>query len=125
MPEKEKEQDSSARLVRRLAQLKYALMKKIEETKKARESLTQCRTSTYLFDQVFQRFDEATNEELKKCVEESVWQSDYAGKKGEVELYYSRMKEAIAGVAVEFEEVCVEQEKQKKVEEAVAAAAAG
>ena len=37
MPEKEKEQDSSARLVRRLAQLKSAFTKKLEETQKARE----------------------------------------------------------------------------------------
>ena len=36
-----------------------------------------------------------------------------------------KLRYTIAGVAVEFEEVCAEQEKQKKVEEAVAAAAAG
>ena len=40
-------------------------------------------------------------------------------------LKREKLRYTIAGVAVEFEEVCAEQEKQKKVEEAVAAAAAG
>ena len=107
MPEKEKEQDSSARLVRRLAQLKSAFMKKLEETQKERELWTQCRWSTLLFDQVSWCFNEAkkkydlgivTNEELEMCNEESVWQKDYAGNKEDIEVLYGRMVEAVAGL---------------------------
>ena len=66
-----------------------------------------------------------TYEELEICTEESVWESDYVGKMAKIEGYYSRMVAVISGVAVEYEEVCAEQEKQKKVEQAAVAAAAG
>ena len=84
-----------------------------------------------MFDRISQCFNEAkqkfdlvitTTEELKMCIEESVWISDYEDKKAEIEEYYSRMVAEIGGVAVEYEEVCAKQEKQKKVEEAAAAA---
>ena len=90
----EKEKDSSATLVRRLAQLKSAFMKKIEETRQAVEAWNRCRTSKYLFDKISQCFNEAkqkfdlvitTTEELKMVVVESVWESDYQGKKAELE----------------------------------------
>ena len=114
--------------MRRLARLKSAFMKKFEETKQAIQAWSHRRTSKYLFDRICQCKDEAkqnfdlfitTIEELEMCTKESVWESDYAGKKAEIEGYYSRMSAAINVVAV-----CAEREKQKKVEEAAAAVAA-
>ena len=126
--------DNTARLVRRLFQLKSAFMKKNGDTRQAVEARSQQSTSKYLFDRVSQCFNEAkekfdivitSSEELEMSVEEAVWISDYKDNKAEVEVLYRRMVAETSGVAMEYEDACEKQEKQKKSEEMAATAVAG
>ena len=63
MSEKQKrsEQDGSARLIRRLAQLKSAYTKKLDQTFRARELWEQCKWSPVLFNQFTRCQEESKN----------------------------------------------------------------
>ena len=125
---------NTAKLVRRLDQLKSAFMKKNDDTRQAMEAWNQCRTSKYLFDRVSQCFEETktkfdivitSSEELEMNVEEAVWIKDYKDNKEEVEETHKRLVAEISGVAMEYEDACEKQEKQRKAEEVSAAGELG
>ena len=89
--------DNTAKLVRSLAQLKSAFMKKYEDARQSMEAWNQCKTSKYLFDRVSKCLEEAkakfdniitSNEELEMNVEKAVWIKDYKDNKEEVEETY-------------------------------------
>ena len=47
-------------------------------------------------------------------VEEAVWINDYKNNKEEIEEIYKRLVAEISGVAMEYEDACEKQEKQKR-----------
>ena len=65
------------------------------------------------------------NEDLEMNVEEYVWASDYKEKKEEVEEIYGRLVAEVSVVAVQHEDACEKQEKQRKAEEVTAASGEG
>ena len=110
--------DNTAKLVRRLAQLKSAFIKKRETVRQAMMTWDQCRHSQYLFDSISQslgeattNFDDVTNsmEDLQMSMEESVWETEYKEKQLEVEEMYARLVEEGSVVAMQYEDACEKQ----------------
>ena len=120
--EKGSAQVASARLIRRLGQLRSAYAKKLGETVRTRQLWAECKWSPVLFNQFTRCYEEtkakydqviASSEELELCVDEKVWQEQYEDKKQDVEREYSRLIEAVGDVAVEFEAACTEQRQRE------------
>ena len=76
--------DNTAKVVRRLAQLKSAFLKKWKDVRQSMEAWNQCKHSKYLFDRISKSLEETkakfdniitSNEDLEMNVEDSVWTS--------------------------------------------------